>query len=153
MEDIAAEYADKNSTLDQVLKDIDSLAQSQNLTADETEWLKARVTELRNAASYQEPPEQPETFEEYVEYFANYDSQVLNAIRTAQKLYDQYVQNPGPDEAITQSTLQVLNQAKFKENGNLMVIDLEISQLVQNGTLTNEQGALLRERVHQLRTP
>lgn len=153
MEDLATEYADKNSTLEQVLKDIDSLAQSDNMTSDEAASLKARVTELRNAASREELPQQPETFEDFTQYFVDYNSQTLTDIRTFQKLYDQYVKNPGSDAPITQSTLQALNQAKFKETINLMNIDAEINELMINGTLTTVQGASLRERVYQLRSP
>jgi len=153
MENVAAEYADENSTLEQVLEEIDSLAQNGNMTDEQAEWLKTRVAELRTAASFEEPPKQPETFDEYTEYFANFDSQTLNDVRTAQNLYDHYWRNPGPDAPITQSTLQVLNQAKLKENGNLAFIDSEINKLVTNGTLTDGQGVLLRERVHQLRLP
>lgn len=153
MEGLATEYADKNSSLEQTLTDIDSLAQSSNLTSDEVEWLKARVTELRNAASLEELPQQPQTFEDYTQYFVDYNSQTLTDVRTFQKLYDQYVKNPGSDAPITQSTLQALNQAKFKETINLVNIDEEINQLMINGTLTTVQGASLRERVYQLRSP
>jgi hypothetical protein len=98
-------------------------------------------------------PAQPKTFEGYTAYFAAFDSTTLSEIKTAKSLYDQYSRNPGPDAQITQVTLQVLNQARLKETCNLMLINTDIDQLVVNGTLTWEQGTLLRERVQQLRVP
>jgi len=148
MDDIAAEYAENSSSLEQALQDINSLVEDKQLTVEEADWLKARVAELRDLASRQQTLEQPETVEEYLQYFVGYNSQFSNEVKTIQRLYDQYVQNPGPNAPITQSTLQALNQVKLKENINIMGIDAEISQLIFNGTLTNEQAIWLKEQVH-----
>jgi hypothetical protein len=153
MEDLATQYASTNSSLKEVFQKIDNQTQSEQLTAEDANWLKARITEMTSAATPQPQPDQPETFEDFTNYFANYDSQVLNDIKTAQELYEQYLRNPGPNAPITQSMLQVLNQSKLKETNNLMFIDAEINQLIINGTLTNAQGTSLREHVHELRTP
>jgi glutamyl/glutaminyl-tRNA synthetase len=152
LDDLATQYANTSTPLNQVLQDLDSLAQNQTLTAEETDWLKTRISELRGAGSSSETLAQPETLEAYATYFADYDSQTLSEIKTAQNLYDQYTHNPGPDAPITQATLHVLDQVRLRETYNLIFINSEINQLVVNGTLTCEQGVLLRERVQQLRT-
>lgn len=151
-EDMAEEYADKSSSMEEVSEEINALIQSNQLTVEEAEWLKARIGELRNIASRQQMSTQPETLEEYIQYFAEYNSQDLSDIKTAQRLYEQYLRNPGPDSPITQSTLQALNQAKLKESFNILNIDAEINQLVVNGTLTSAEGAWLKEQVYRLRT-
>jgi FtsZ-interacting cell division protein ZipA len=133
-EDKAEEYANTSSTTNESQNDTDSQIQS-------------------NTTSSPQMPDQPETLEEYMQYFADYNSQSLTDIRTTQMLYEQYLQNPGPSAAITQSTLQALNQAKLKESINIVNIDTEINQLVLNGTLTNAEGTWLKEQVHRLRTP
>ena len=153
MEDLADEYADKSLSQEQVSEDLDKLVQNKTLTVEEANWLKARIAEIRDAASSQQTPIQPGTLEEYIQYYADYDRQLLNDIKTAQKLYDQYSQNQGSNAPITQSTLQALNQAKLMESINILHIDTEINQLMLNGTITTEQGTWLKERVHQLRTP
>lgn len=153
MEDLAVEYADKPLTPEQISQELDKMVQNKTLTSEEADWLNARIAEIRNAASNQQTLNQPTTLEDYVQYYGDYDSQILNDIKTAQKLYDQYFRNPGPDAPITQSTLQALNQAKLRESGNILHIDSEINQLIINGTVTSEQGTWLRERIHQLRTP
>lgn len=151
LDDLATQYANTSTSLNQVLQDLDSLAQNQTLTAEETDWLKTRISELRGAGSNPETLAQPETLEAYATYFADFDSQTLSEIKTAQNLYDQYTNNPGPDAPITQATLHVLDQVRLKETYNLIFINSEINQLVVNGTLTCEQGVLLRERAQQLR--
>src|SRR3990172_3953217 len=153
MEDLADEYADKSLSQEQVSEDIDKLVQNKTLTVEEANWLKARIAEIRNVASSEQALIQPSTLEEYIQYYADYDRQLLNDIKTAQKLYDQYSQNQGPNAPITQSTLQALNQAKLMESINILHIDTEINQLMLNGTITTEQGTWLKERVDQLRTP
>ena len=155
MEYLADQYAGTNSTLEDVLQEIDNQTQSAQLSAEDANWLKARITELRNAASPQEQqlPEQPETFEDFTNYFVSFDSQTLSKIEMAQALYDQYSRSLGLNAPITQSMLQVLNQAKLKETGNLMFIDSEINRLILNGTVTSEQGFLLKARVYELRAP
>jgi len=133
-EDKAEEYANTSSTTNESQNDTDQQIQS-------------------NVTSSQPISDQPETLEEYMQYFADYNSETLTDIKTAQRLYEQYLQNPGPSAAITQSTLQALNLAKLKENINILNIDTEINQLVLNGTLTNAEGTWLKEQVHRLRTP
>lgn len=153
LDDQAAELAYNSSTLEQALEDIDDMVQGKQLTAEEADWLKARVAEMKDVASRQQTTDQPETLEDYARYLAGYNSQSLNDVKTIQKLCDQYLQNPGPNAPITQSTLQALSQAKLKESNTILRIDTEINLLIFNGTLTNEQGVWLRTQVHQLRAP
>ena len=153
MEDLADQYANAFSTFPEVLQEIDNKTLNNQLTPEEADWLKVRVAELRSAASSQQGLNQPETFEAYTGYFVSYGSQVLSDIRTAQQLYDQYSRNPASNGSITQGILQTLNQARLKEASNLVLIDAEINQLILNGTLTNSEGALLREHVHEARAP